>query len=327
MFRRTRGFTLIELLVVIAIIAILIALLLPAVQQAREAARRSQCKNNLKQLGLAMHNYHDTFKLFPYASSYHNPSGFPRHTWVEFLLPYVDQGPFYNQIVWSSHIDTGSNNTLIANKIFPFMTCPSNPFGSDGKTIAGDPFYANDSVAMSGGTQPLHYPLCAGTTRASNSSSPSAPDCPVAGSFCDNVKNGPAYWAAAHTWSATQHPGIFSLRGVTNIGLRHVTDGSSNTFLMGERRAELLRWGGSAWGTNYPGAYTNQRPNSPTMVVDRSVWTVGDWFRDGGFSSHHVGGCHMVMADGSVRFVNSSIDFPTWCYMGDKSDGKVIDGQ
>jgi len=204
------------------------------------------------------------------------------------------------------------------------MTCPSNPFGSDGKTIAGEAFYANDSTIMPGATQPLHYAVSAGTTRASNSTSPAAPDCAVAGSFCDNVKNGTAYWSAPHTHSATQHPGLFSLRGVTNIGIKHVTDGTSNTFLAGERRAELLRWGGSAWGTNFPGAYANQRPNSPTMVTDASSWSVGDWFRDGGFSSHHVGGCHMLMADGAVRFFSSSIDFPTWCYLSDKSDGNVI---
>src|ERR1700709_2477916 len=89
--RRT-GFTLIELLVVIAIIAVLIALLLPAVQQAREAARRSQCKNNLKQLGLAMHNYHDTYKVFPTASG---GNGFSPHARI---LPYVDQAPLYGTL-------------------------------------------------------------------------------------------------------------------------------------------------------------------------------------------------------------------------------------
>src|SRR5262245_42410440 len=105
--RRASAFTLIELLVVIAIIAVLVALLLPAVQQAREAARRSQCKNNLKQFGLALHNYHEAFSTFPMAET--NPSngpacnGGPGAGWCGFsvhvmLLPYLDQGPLYNQI-------------------------------------------------------------------------------------------------------------------------------------------------------------------------------------------------------------------------------------
>src|ERR1700761_7427542 len=94
------GFTLIELLVVIAIIAVLIALLLPAVQQAREAARRTQCKNSLKQLGLALHNYHDSLNVFPFGSTYASsgPVYGPKHTWVEYILPYVDQAPLYLQL-------------------------------------------------------------------------------------------------------------------------------------------------------------------------------------------------------------------------------------
>src|SRR6266704_1989361 len=91
-----KGFTLIELLVVIAIIAILIALLLPAVQQAREAARRSQCKNNLKQMGLALHNYHEVANTFPYAYMV-NPANFDSNSWGVMVLPYLDQSPLYNQ--------------------------------------------------------------------------------------------------------------------------------------------------------------------------------------------------------------------------------------
>src|SRR5512138_2911325 len=98
MRRNVRGFTLIELLVVIAIIGVLVSLLLPAVQQAREAARRSQCKNNLKQVGLALHNYHDSFNQFPPASI---APGHSANAWV-FILPYADQAPVYNKLVFTS---------------------------------------------------------------------------------------------------------------------------------------------------------------------------------------------------------------------------------
>src|SRR5580698_8598950 len=115
--RAKRGFTLIELLVVIAIIAVLVALLLPAVQQAREAARRTQCKNNLKQIGLALYNYHDSFSLFPpgYVDRNGNPNLTPDNDlgpswgWAAFLLPGMDQAPLYNQINFNLGVGLGTN--------------------------------------------------------------------------------------------------------------------------------------------------------------------------------------------------------------------------
>src|SRR5438270_5363122 len=138
------GFTLIELLVVIAIIAVLIALLLPAVQQAREAARRSQCKNNLKQLGLALHNYHDTFSKFPLNRvGGRNPNAtfpatFGNVSWLAMLLPNIDQAPLYNLINFSDQtnqprciIGDGTNgqpgNLVARRTAVPGFLCPSNP--------------------------------------------------------------------------------------------------------------------------------------------------------------------------------------------------------
>jgi len=114
LLKRKRGFTLIELLVVIAIIAILIALLLPAVQQAREAARRSQCKNNLKQIGLALHNYHDNFRMFPPGDVRRLYGGVSSWTtsmigWIPRILPFLDQAVIYNQINWE--LETGVSAT------------------------------------------------------------------------------------------------------------------------------------------------------------------------------------------------------------------------
>ncbi|HEY4261783.1 MAG TPA: DUF1559 domain-containing protein, partial [Schlesneria sp.] len=156
--RRTsrRGFTLIELLVVIAIIAVLIALLLPAVQQAREAARRTQCKNNLKQIGLAMHNYHDQCNTFPYGclnvGTYHQ-----RDTWMQQILPMIEQGSLYNSYqadmsVWVMDVPTG-----IRDKSLAALQCPSDPSspakGASGGTRSGGDGFQGNYVVCVGKTQ------------------------------------------------------------------------------------------------------------------------------------------------------------------------------
>ncbi len=143
---RRRAFTLIELLVVIAIIAILIALLLPAVQQAREAARRSTCKNNMKQIGLALHNYHDTHRVFPYASSHQGRActtarSILNHKGWLMLLPFIDQAPLYNKFNFSIAASTsavsgtgtvvgvpgtGNENDFVVSREIPVFTCPSS---------------------------------------------------------------------------------------------------------------------------------------------------------------------------------------------------------
>jgi len=327
-----KGFTLIELLVVIAIIAILVALLLPAVQQARESARRTQCRNNLKQFGLAMHNYLDTHKVFPYASTYGvggSASAVPRHVWLEFLLPFVDQAPMYQAINFnvnnSYRLGAVDNRSLFENKFFPAFTCPSNPNAPLGKTVGGNPFNDMSSVVMQVG----QYVLSAGSGRPANSATGGtttdlALDCAASGglgSFCD--AGNAMLWYESHNFATNRHPGIFGMRGVTRTGIQHITDGTSNTFLMGERRGELMIYGG-AWCYNFPGAFTGQKPNSPTMNFNSSG-SENDHKANGGFSSHHVGGVHMLMADGAVRFIGNNIDFPTWCYLGDKADGQVAE--
>ncbi len=144
---RRRGFTLIELLVVIAIIAILIALLLPAVQQAREAARRSTCKNNLKQIGLALHNYNDTHKVLPPGwVSLTNVSGDRRHGWSAFILPFLDQVNLYNDINFEGQPTTGASS--ISGNVIPAYLCPSDP--TPGR---------NSSLGNNG---KLNYPACIG---------------------------------------------------------------------------------------------------------------------------------------------------------------------
>src|SRR2546423_13224140 len=141
---RTRGFTLFDLLVVIAIIGVLVALLLPAVQAAREAARRMSCSSNLGQLGLAMHNYHDNHKTLPYTTAAWGPSGIVNTidnrgwSWNSFILPYIEQQSIYGQINFGDFVPVNNNRTLLPNPI-PVATCPSDgkvkrvrPYGMQG---------------------------------------------------------------------------------------------------------------------------------------------------------------------------------------------------
>lgn len=146
--RPRRGFTLIELLVVIAIIAILIALLLPAVQQAREAARRTQCKNHLKQLGIAIHNYHDTHNVFP-PGSVNQTRSTTNYTMINafvFILPYIDQGPLYQQWDFNQPVDHANNNNAAKAPVSSYF-CPSKPRPS---TAGGNTAYGD--YAVSAGT-------------------------------------------------------------------------------------------------------------------------------------------------------------------------------
>ena len=305
---RARGFTLIELLVVIAIIAVLIALLLPAVQQAREAARRTQCKNNLKQLGLALHNYHDVHLVFPYAQSACCSGG---HTWVEFIAPFIEQGPFFDQIDFDEDITSAVNQPLVESKSFAQFTCPSSPFGKQ--------FGPNNTPEDTGPTpkgqwwlvpfpvQPLHYVPCSGSILPDSR----PPDCPAGLTYCISE--------ATRTWHRPDlygTPGMFG-RGPTHIAMRDVTDGTSNTFLLGERNAEECRFG-SAFSANFSVSFVAQKLNSPTR--NNNPW---DWARNCGYSSHHVGGGHFLMVDGSTQFVSNSIDYRIYCWLADKADGNV----
>ncbi len=154
--RPQRGFTLIELLVVIAIIAILIALLLPAVQQAREAARRSQCKNNLKQLGLAMHNYHDTHRVFPPAAALPSGVTVDRYAWSVFLLPFADQAPLYNAIAPNgSAVPSATANSNRLRTVLSVYKCPSD---------VGSPINPNFSNYGSS-NYPVSWQMCSDNSR------------------------------------------------------------------------------------------------------------------------------------------------------------------
>ncbi len=309
--RRTQGFTLIELLVVIAIIAVLIALLLPAVQQAREAARRSQCKNNLKQLGLALHNYHDTFGVFPpgsFASVYgtyvSGGTDGSRKCWFQMILPYIDQAPLYNQLVpyFNNGTDMLSVPQSIITSRITVLQCPSDP--TAGKVSStGQGFVGN-------------YVLCNG---------PQDPATSINGNSNGYKCNGMFY-------------------GISSTKIRDITDGTTNT-LMGSEIIVVPDSGtdpGGCYGGiyDYRGAYYNQLHwgsmftalNPPNTNVPDQIWNAcGSTARTPcsgcAISSNliharsmHTGGAHLMLGDGSIRFVSSNIDRTSFQALGGRND-------
>lgn len=327
---RQRGFTLIELLVVIAIIAILIALLLPAVQQAREAARRSQCKNNLKQFGLAFHNYHDVHNCFPYASTFSDDRGDAsdrylrasgKSMWFQLLLPYLEQAPLYNQFDLNfSPNDAGSGNrALITDAFFPVATCPSNPFAASGKRIDGNNF-ADVSVA----TQPGMYRPSGGPSRNDAGNK----DCDQSGTgsngqqnFCSKNLGGiEGGWRIPHR-NPSGTRGMFA-RGVTSMKMRDVTDGTTNTIMLGEAKPHYNEFG-SIWALNVPENMFHLKINSTFLKNREDAMTVS-WTDSTGYASYHSGGAQFLLVDGSVHFISENVDYQTYCNLGDRIDGQTI---
>ncbi|MGQ0636285.1 MAG: DUF1559 family PulG-like putative transporter [Planctomycetaceae bacterium] len=293
MLSRKRGFTLIELLVVIAIIAVLIALLLPAVQQAREAARRTQCKNNLKQIGLAVHNYHDTHNIFPHAFYTHavntGNSQAADWGWTTYILPFLDQQGLYNTLnPGPQKIHTVAatlDGARLLQTSLPVYQCPTDT-GPQPNTLR--PFTLINGVVPA--INPLHmgksnYPGCGG--------------------------------------DINYQTGLIVAVNISRVRIRDVTDGLSNTFLGGEK-ATLLRKNGvqlfAAAGL-WPGYLNNQTTSGANFnTVANHAGTAATMFKmqtgesatwvatpDQAFSSWHTGGAQFVMGDGAVRFVNENI--------------------
>ena len=283
--RTTRGFTLIELLVVIAIIAVLIALLLPAVQQAREAARRTQCKNNLKQIGLALHNYHDVHSTLPSGwiaidSATNLPSaheGTSGAGWAAMILPFIDQGNVYNRFNPSLPITDPLNAGFLESQMASYK-CPSDP-------------------------QPLTFDL----PEEGNPTNILA-KMPIAnyiGSFGPEELDGceePAGTAPVLPTGQCKGSGMFYHN--SKVAIRDVTDGTSNTYMIGERKTnESMNWYTTWLGMVAEAEEAFQRvcgsadhtPNHPATHFDD-------------FSSNHVGGAQFCQADGSVRFISENID-------------------
>ena len=316
---RTRGFTLIELLVVIAIIAILIALLLPAVQQAREAARRSTCKNNLKQLGIALHNYHDTANCLPPGTTrirsratgaLQSWGGFSAHT---MLLPFMDQAPLYNRVNFGLHFHefgTGpTDNVLVRRTVIPLLMCPSD------SQLKGSADNANCNYPVSTGA-------CVGWTGGQDSNGFFTRDLKV--KFGDCTDGMSASVLASEHIIGDNSGTLYTLGDLVRMQAH-----PSGVTKQKWTRAQL-----DAYGVQCDGAKTSHHSHGGSSWMNPMMFqtmfntldtpnsknatcyagTGGDGDGEGNFParSRHTGGVHVLMGDGVVKFVSDSINLDTW---------------
>jgi prepilin-type N-terminal cleavage/methylation domain-containing protein/prepilin-type processing-associated H-X9-DG protein len=314
-----RAFTLVELLVVIAIIGILVGLLLPAVQAAREAARRMQCSNNVKQIGLALHLYHDTYRRLPpggiwWTNAVNDPNfKFNRGSMLLRLTQFIEQGNTYRQIDFNQPPEyqfvPGSTTNYIAGQVIPTYKCPSDSTPSHNTQ-------AIDGVAA-GRLATFSYAGSKGPTSTGNNPAGSCAERAVWDTYkLSNDDNNPA--------------GPFTRMGRNYTAkLADVSDGLSNTIFVGEVRGDCSIPVTRGWihGSNLNGMISTIYPMNYDSC--RKDLTLGpcrwwdNWSVSFGFKSQHTGGVNFAFGDGSVQFLSQSIDHWTYQYLGGKADGKT----
>ncbi len=326
--RLAKGFTLIELLVVIAIIAILIGLLLPAVQKVREAAARVKCQNNLKQFGIGLHAYHDTFGRLPEGGIFDTFAnngnwGDDQGSWLVRTLPQMEQGAMYaiinpNLKVLNS-VGSGINNVPNGSRKMPYGRCPSDDY---------DPAAQISNYVGSMG------PQCAGSPCGYNPNQPwCAPESnPYPGvTFLTMGYTGSPDHGNAPGQNATHLRGLFSRYQVNiPIGFAQITDGLSNTLAVGEGLPSMTDhltnqgwWhfnGGAAQVSTI--APINARSDG-TNCSDPVRASRDSWNTSMGFKSRHTGGANFLRADGTVTFISQTIDHRTYQLLGCRNDGQV----
>jgi prepilin-type N-terminal cleavage/methylation domain-containing protein len=319
--RRTsrRAFTLVELLVVIAIIGILVALLLPAVQAAREAARRAQCVNNMRQIGIAVQNYHDTYKRQPQyhaavppspTSDYATGAGWQwaGPVWTVLILPFIEEQAFYDRFNRNEKMVSTTNLPLAQNIVSSYV-CPSNitagnPVFTDRRDAAG-PNKNNPEVSLG-----LYYAVSMGPTVPDNCwpaycSLPAPSYCCQGANFGTNPKDNSA--------------GLFGRSDVIRT-FKQITDGLSSTFLAGETMPEQCVYQG-AYAPNFSLAGTMTPLNT---FIKCPIPPAGQCYKDScGFKSAHPGGAHFVMVDASVHFVAETIDYQLYNNLATRKGAEV----
>jgi prepilin-type N-terminal cleavage/methylation domain-containing protein/prepilin-type processing-associated H-X9-DG protein len=341
------GFTLIELLVVIAIIAVLIGLLLPAVQKVREAANRMKCANNMKQMGIALHNYHDTNLTFPPGHTHtHATNGEPgKTTWGLCLLPYIEQDNLYklydfNVLQTNKLAQAAPNNVKVIQTSVPTYLCPSDPNtsrlevpGTGSQFQAMTPLATSSYKAVSGASGYGFSPASTVAGRFFDLSALATEPEPPANGVFDPVLNHPppsSWRGLLHVYHETQLAGV--VRGFVRSCERvaSITDGTSNTAAIGEYHTRTAYTSGRA----YWGYARNQYSLSSAFIM--AATRVPDGFECERLtgtltpacirtnSSFHSGGFNTVFCDGSVRFIQANIDGRIWMALATIAGGEVL---
>ena len=340
-----RGFTLVELLVVIAIIGILIGMLLPAVQQVREAARRSQCQNQLKQLALGMLNYESSQSRFPSgmlsrtvdedgsASSAADKLSENGFGWATQILPQLEQSAVFDQCSEASNglktpsgvLGTGANAIDVFSEVMPIFICPSCPMDDRVPVRISMPLGSVNPDRLGGKSNYVGVYGPKGLDAQSDVNN-------VAN--LSQVSNNVGATNTPEQKLAIEYPGILFLNSKTGFG--DIVDGSSNTFLLGERdgaplgadasNVERTRAAG-LWCGSHQANWINECLGSTSAEPD---WTLnsasaGFFQQFVPFSSSHAGGANFARADGSVTFVSDEVAGETYEFMGTKADGEVAD--
>jgi prepilin-type N-terminal cleavage/methylation domain-containing protein/prepilin-type processing-associated H-X9-DG protein len=305
-----RAFTLVELLVVIAIIGILIGLLLPAVNAARESGRRTQCSNNLHQLGLAMLNYNEIFGVLPPNMEWYPAGNTRKATFHVKLLPYIENNDLYKRLDFNGDVRAQFDNSpQLRATVIPAFRCPSDTYprlNPDGNAVTNYAPSAGNAVCWQNG-------------------------CP----YWDNLFHSMPYNSGALNANATDPKlisGLFS-RYAWSARISQITDGTSHTIAIGEIRPgcsthfQLPYWNGQQWFVattpplNWPTCPGEPPGNDGSTTVDMYSWN--NWNSDIGFKSRHTGGVGFAFADGSVHFLNENIDYRTLQRLGDRWDGET----
>jgi prepilin-type N-terminal cleavage/methylation domain-containing protein len=299
--RRFRaGFTLIELLVVIAIIAVLIALLLPAVQQARESARRTSCKNNFKQLALAMHNYHDTTNRLPIGYC----GDVTGDGWIKGILPYIDQAPLFAQWIESQNYNDGGNNQKLCGIRMAAMTCPSDSAGNWYNSVCQYNYSVNLGNTSSMRVSPFNSVIFNRSPFHNENNANAAGVAYRLADISDGTSN------TLLMMEVRQGPATLDLRGLTWWG---PGSGVTAFYTPNTTSPDALN-----------GGFFN---NTPAQGMPGQAYAgLADATNPLIFSSRskHTGGVHVAMCDGAIRFVSNNIDVNTWRNLSGMQEGAVV---